>query len=235
MIVIHWIIYKNYIMLYLFTDMKEKLEKKDEFKNVKSNALKQVIVQENKLKKLNAKRNKKSLFGIKKNDDKYLFQYKDVLNSIVSQYDELDQVCFNDLVYEKLNKDSTIIDVLKLITANYLYFVEKTLLLDDNQNINDINNSFEELRHYVNNNNFILINNVALLDEKQMKQLIVDKYNLGNIKLTIDSLVDDNVNKTISDIESLINYENIVNAGINLDDVSLYLDYNKLLEKENFH
>lgn len=220
---------------YLFTDMKEKLEKKDEFKNAKSNALKQVFAEENKLKKLNAKKNKKPLFGIKKNDDKYLFQYKDILGNIISHYDELDQACFNDLVYEKLNKDSTIIDVLKLITSNYLYFVEKTLLLDENQNINDINNSFEELRHYVNNNNFVLINNVALLDEKQMKQLIVDKYNLGNIKLTIDSLVDDNVNRTISDIKSLINYENIVNSGLNLDDVSLYLDYNKLLEKENSH
>ena len=215
--------------------MKEKLEKKDEFKNAKSNALKQVFAEENKLKKLNAKKNKKPLFGIKKNDDKYLFQYKDILGNIISHYDELDQACFNDLVYEKLNKDSTIIDVLKLITSNYLYFVEKTLLLDENQNINDINNSFEELRHYVNNNNFVLINNVALLDEKQMKQLIVDKYNLGNIKLTIDSLVDDNVNRTISDIKSLINYENIVNSGLNLDDVSLYLDYNKLLEKENSH
>ena len=220
---------------YLFTDMKERLEKKDEFKNAKSITLKQVFTEENKLKKLNANKNRKSLFRIKKNDDKYLFQYKEILNSIINKYDELDQACFNDLVYEKLNKDSTILEVLKLITSNYIYFVDRTLALDENQNINDINNAFEELKSFVNNNSFVLISNIALLDEKQMKQLIVDKYNLGNIKLTIDSLLDDNINRTIDDIKSIISYENIVNSGINLEDVSLYLDYNKLLEKENSH
>lgn len=217
---------------YLFDDMKDKLGKKEEFKNAKSNALKQVFDEENKLKKLNAKKNKKSLFGGKKSDDKYIFQYKELLNGILKQYDELDQVCFNDLVYVNLNQDSKIIEVLKLITANYLYFVDKTLALDEGRNINDINDSFEKLKSFVYDKKFMLLNNIALLDEKQMKQLIVDRYNLGDIKLTTDSLMDGNLEKTINDIKGLINYEDIVNSGIDLDDLSLYLDYNKLLEKE---
>ena len=68
-----------------------------------------------------------------------------------------------------------------------------------------------------------------------MKQLISDKYNLGNIKLSTDSLLDENIERTISDIRLLINYENIVKSGINIDDIALYLDYSKLLEKENSH
>ena len=46
--------------------------------------------------------------------------------------------------------------------------------------INDITNEFESLRNYVNNKEFVILNNIALLDEKQMKQLIVDKYNLSH-------------------------------------------------------
>lgn len=220
---------------YLFDDMKEKLEKKNELKNSKANALKNINKEETILKKLNNKQNKKPLFGKRKNNDKWLFDYKNVINNIISNYDEFDKECFNDLVFEKLNQDSTIIEVLKLITSNYLYFVYKTKELDENRDISIINAEFNKLKDYVNNNDFTLLNNIALLDEKQMKQLIVDKYNLGNIKLTIDGLLSDNIDKTIADIKNLINYEDIINSGINIDDISLYLDYQKLVEKENSH
>ncbi len=220
---------------YLFDDMKSKLEKKDELKNSKANALKEITKEEAQLIKLNAKQNKKGLFGKKKNDEKWLFEYKNVLTSILEHYNEFDNACFNDLVYTRMTQDSSIIDVLRLIISNYLYFVEETFKLDENQDINDITEKFEKLKDYVNNNSFVLLNNVALLDEKQMKQLIVDKYNLGQINLTIDNLVDDNLEKTIADIKSLIDYENIISSGINVDDVALYLEYNKLVATKDSH
>lgn len=216
---------------YLFDDMKGKLEKKNEFKDSRLKVLKSIAKEEASLRKLNAKQNKKSIFFKKKNDEKWIFEYKNVITNISKLYDEFDNECFNDLVYKKLNQDSTILEILKLITSNYLYFVSKTYLLDDSQDISSINDKYNSLRDYVNNTKFTLLNNVALLDEKQMKQLIVDKYNLGHIKLTIDSLLSDNIDKTISDIKSLINYEDVINSGISINDISLYLEYSKLLEK----
>lgn len=220
---------------YLFDDMKSKLEKKDELKNSKANALKEINKEEGQLIKLNAKQNRKGLFGKKKNDEKWLFEYKNVLTSILGHYDEFDNACFNDLVYTRMTQDSSIIDVLKLVVSNYLYFVEETFKLDENQDINDITDRFEKLKSYVNNNSFILLNNIALLDEKQMKQLIVDKYNLGQINLTIENLIDDNLEKTIADIKLLIDYENIINSGINVNDVALYSEYSKLVDVEDSH
>ena len=166
-----------------------------------------------------------------KNTKKYEEQKLCFDECYIEQF-EFDNECFNDLVYKKLNQDSTILEILKLITSNYLYFVSKTYLLDDSQDISSINDKYNSLRDYVNNTKFTLLNNVALLDEKQMKQLIVDKYNLGHIKLTIDSLLSDNIDKTISDIKSLINYEDVINSGININDISLYLEYNKILDKK---
>ena len=160
-----------------------------------------------------------------------MFEYKNVLNNVLDYYNKFDDACFNDLIFTRLTKDSVILDVLKLISSNYIYFVNKTIEKDENISINDITNMFEDLKKYVYNNKFILLNNVALLDEKQMKKLIVDKYNMERINLTIDNLTDDNLEKTISDIKNLIDYDNIIKSGINIDDVSLYLEYNKIINK----
>jgi len=219
----------------LFTDMKERLGKKDTLKNSKSNALKEIAKEEDKLVKLNAKRNKKGLFGKKKNDEKWLFEYKEVLNNIIKHYDEFDDACFNDLVFLKLNQDSTVLEVLKLISSNYLYFVAQAFKKDENANINDVTKQYEELRDYINNNSFMLLNNIALLDDKPMKQLISDKYNLGHIKLPIDALMDENIEKTINDIELFIKYEDILASWINIDDVRLYLEYTNLVNNEKAH
>jgi len=215
---------------YLFDDMKEKLNNKDSLKNSKANALKGINKDENALRKLSSSKDKKSLFGKKKNDEKWLFNYKEVLNNVIKHYDEFDNICFNDIVYERLTQDSTILDILKLITSNYLYFVNKTFELDESQNIKNITDSFGKLKNYVNYNEFIFIDNIALLDEKQMKELITNKYKLEHINLSIDSLVTDNIDKTIDDIKKLINYEYIMKSGLNIDDISLYLDYKKMIK-----
>ena len=68
-----------------------------------------------------------------------------------------------------------------------------------------------------------------------MKQLISDKYNLEHVKISEDALMDENIEKTIDDIELFIKYEDIVASWINIDDVSLYLNYTNLLNSEKAH
>ena len=221
---------------YIFDDMKDKLAKKEELKTVKANALKEITKLESDLKKLNDKQYKKPLLPFlkpKNNDEKWLFEYKEVLNNLIDKYNEFDSYIYDDLICNKLSQDSSIYDVLRLVISNYLYFVKMTLKLDEEQDVSLINDKFEELKNYVNENRFVLLTNVALLDERQMKQLIVDKYNLGKIKLTVDNLLDDNIDKTIADINQLINYENMVQSGLNIDDVSLYLEYQKLIPESS--
>ena len=215
---------------YLFTDMKDKLEKRDSLKNAKNIALKEIIKEENNLRKINNNQNKKKIFGKMKNNEKLLFEYRKSLDNVIKYYDNFDNACFNDLVFNKLSLDSSVLEILKLICSNYIYFVNKTHELDENRDINDITNEFESLRNYVNNKEFVILNNIALLDEKQMKQLIVDKYNLSHINITLDNLLEGNIATTINDFEKLINYENIINSGIDIEDLSLYLEYKKVFK-----
>ena len=215
---------------YILDDMKNKLENKDSLKNSRLNVLKKIIKEEKQLEKLNNSQNKKSLFGKKKNNEKWLFDYRNFLNNIMESYKELDKANFEELVYNKLSKDSVILDVLKLISSNYLYFVKMTKDNTDDD-ISTINTKFEELKKYLNSNNFYLLNNIALLDEKQMKQLIVDKYNLEHINLTQEDLLDDNLDNTINELKNIMDYENIQNSKIDLSYIYLYLEYQKIKEK----
>lgn len=211
---------------YLFVDMKDRLEKKDTFKDMKQKALKEIVTAEGKIKKLNSSQTSKGLFR-KKNDEKWLFNYNTVLNDILTKYESFDDSSINDIIYHKLSLDSTVIQVLEFVSANYLYFVKLTKAQDDNMTISDITDKFEELKNDVNNHQYNFLNNLALLDEKQMKQVIIDKYNLEHINLTIESLEPDSVEKTISDIKLLIDYEDMLMSKINLDTIKLYFDINK--------
>ncbi len=215
---------------YLLVDMRGRLEKKEELKNSKANALKEIVKEESKLKKLNASKEGKSLFK-KKNDEKWLFDYNTVLNDVIAKYEEFDNACFNEMIFAKLSKDSTVLEILKFVGSNYLYFIDRTKELDEGQTISVINDKFAVLKDEINNYNYSLINNIALLNERQIKEIIVNKYNLENITITLEMLQKENVAKTISDIESLINYDNLVTSGINLEDIQLYLEAKKLIDE----
>ena len=217
---------------YLFTDMKDKLSNKASLKNARATTLKKLFAEEKKLHKINGKQNKKPLFGKPKTDEKWIFDYKTSLNSIIDLYKELDTSNFDELIYTKLSQDSDLYEILRLITSNYLYFVNKTYEINEEEAISVINDKYEALKDYVNTNSFYLLDNICLLDEVQMKQLIVDKYNLEKVSLTIDSLLEENIDNTIAEINKLIEYENINNSGINLEDIALSLEYKKILAAE---
>lgn len=211
---------------YLFNTIREKLEKKDSIKDVKSKALKEISKDEASLKKLNCKKNKKPLFGKVKTSDKKILEYNGIIKKIIDGYDTLDSACFDNLIYSKLSNDSSLLEVLKLISSNYLFFVSKTLENDENESIQSINDKFEKLRNYIFDNKHIMLNNIALLDEKQIKQVIVEKYNLNNILLTQDSLI--NLEATQKDVELMLAYDNIEHSGIKIDDINLYMEYEKI-------
>ncbi len=212
---------------FLLENMRERLEKKDEFKSSKSNALKEINKAEGNLLKLNKQNTSKWPFG-KKNDEKWLFKYNEVLTDLTTKFDSLDNECFNDLIYSKLSQDSSILDVLKLIASHYLYFVAESKKIDENKSISDITQNYNELKEDINNKQFSILNSIALLDKKEMKQVIADKFQLDGINLLPESLEEDNLEKTMEDINDLINYEDICQSEVDIDDIELYLEFEKM-------
>ena len=98
------------------------------------------------------------------------------------------------------------------------------ITVDENLNINNLNDEFIELQNILNKNNFVFIDNIALLDEQNIDMIITDKYNLESIKLTKEDLDINTLENTMNDILTLINYENIKMSNLSLKDIEVYLE-----------
>ena len=217
---------------YILKDMKTRLENKDTYKGKLDTCLKELQKLEAKLISLSGLEDKKSILPFLKkkteSDDKVLFEYKNSLNELINKYNEYDDLRFNDLVCNKLQKDSSIFTIFSLVSGNYLYFINRVLENIDGINIFDADRMFKELNEEIVSNNFILLNNTALLDEKQMKELIVDRYRLDNINITTAALEKENIEVTMDDVRTMLIYENIVRSGIKFEDIEFVLECDKM-------
>ena len=226
------ILFEYYLMVkysFLLNDMKERIGKKDEYKTSKATAIDKIEKIEKKLISLIKASNRKGIF--KKNDEKWLFEYNETLKELIENYETLDNECFNDLINKVLQSDSTILEVLRLVSSHYLYFLNETLKVKE-ANVEEINKEFETLREDVNYKEFKMINSIALLDEKQMKEVISNKYKLEGININLDDLEEANIEKTMSDINEIIRYENILASGLKIEDIELYLEMDKITDRK---
>ena len=206
--------------------MKTKINNKNSYKGKKTTVLKEINKLEKELIKLNHTKNetKISIFKSKKKDDKLLFKYNETVDKLNTSYENLDTESLNERISDFLNLDSTILEVFRFITSNFLYFVTERKKEDDALTINMLNEEYLNLQSIINRDNFIFINHIALLDEQNLEMVITDKYKLENINLEMTDLEPDNLESTIKDVDLLFNYLNIKKANLELDDITNYLN-----------
>lgn len=212
--------YKN-----ILDDMKTRINNKDSYKGKKNTLLKEINKLEKELIKLNHSKNETKIgfFKSKKKDDKLLFKYNETLNKLETSYDNLDIESLNDRISSTLNFDSSILEVFKFITSNFLYFVTKRKEEEDNLTINMLNEEYLDLQNIIHRDNFIFINHLALLDEQNLEMVITDKYKLENINLEMTDLEENNLENTIKDVDILYNYLCLQKANLKISDIANYL------------
>ena len=218
--------YRTYLTYeYLLPTMKSKLNEKDTYKGKKATILKEITKLENNLLNLNKQQDKKPLFGLvnKKKKETLVFDINSTIKELQSKYDELNNANFNEIIYSKMSKDSTILDVLEAISGNYLYFVSETKKKEEDVTIKNLSDMFEQLKTDVYTHKFNIISNVALLEDKDVRQILVDKYKLKKINITED-LDLDKVNHLLNDIYYIKMREIIDESSISLMELQFMMD-----------
>ncbi len=205
--------------------MKTKLNEKDSYKGQKATILKEINKLENNLLSLNKQQDKKPLFGLvnKKKKESLVFDINSTIKELQEKYNELEKANFNEIIYSKMTKDSTILEVLEAVAGNYLYFVTETKKKEEDVSVKDLSDKFEQLKKGLFTHKFIILSNIALLQEKDIKMILVDKYKLKKINIP-DDLDLDKVNHLLNDIFYIKMREIIDESGVSLEELQFMMD-----------
>lgn len=217
---------------YIIDDMKELYLKKNEYKDLYDNKLKEIKKDESKLFKYNKDISNKGLF--KKNVsqiNKIKLNRNTLIDQIALKYEELDDLKIKDLIYKYINDETSYLDVIRIASYDFNYLIK--LFKDNIQNLDleIINNTINKLYNFAFGINHNIFSNIAIIDEKDIPEIIADRYRLINISLNKDQINKDDIDKIITKVRNLIIYYDLSKIDLNMDNLSFVLKVHKLMKK----
>lgn len=222
--------YKNYLKYKFIIDaVKEEYKNKEQNKNVYAQNKKEVSAKESKLFKTNNKINGHGI--LVKSNDKYVVEANNLILELKEKYNDLEKSKINDKIYNELDENSTILDVLKVASSFYsfLYKCAREEFVDATDE--EINLFIDELREFVRWPYYTMLNNITMTDTKDLAIVIKDRYQLLNINIEKEELEEENLDSLISTIETIKMYDNLQKNNLSVDEIEGIYEFKKILGK----
>ena len=129
-------------------------------------------------------------------------------------YDELDTDIFNEK-FLLFNGNSELISLFKLANSYYIY--QDKLIGEQDLKTDEVIDEINKLILSPYNN---IINNINIENNKDIKQVITDKYELSSINIPENSLEDiSNIDTIINDINKILYYNVIEKSDFSIEDI----------------
>ena len=230
------------MFLPLFEDFKKEYKKevdakeKTEYKELKE-VVDKIEAKEKELYKLN-----KKIFGgrpgfFEFKSDSNLKQMK--INSVCiakelyELYQKYDKAYFKDKVLQILNNTISISDVLNLYYS-YDYFkkitIQRVYNLSTYEEIEELSEKFDL---YAMNPTNIIVNGLLVFSDTDIAKIIINKYRLSNIKLTLEELDPDNLDNLLNKILLILRINKINNSSTSANKIWFMTEVEKILSKES--
>jgi len=215
---------------------------KQKYKKFYNDKLKQIQKLEGKLFKGNKKIEKYSrhrgllakIFGKnQKKLEKINIDTNAQIIELKTAYRELEENKVKNIIIEKLSDSSTICDALMLAASFYSFLVDTIINQFSDISQDDISSLIQEFREFVQFPNMTIINNIKIIDNKDIVLVIKDKYNLCNINLEKTDFAEENITSVISTAKNISNYNYILNSRVSVDDIKFIIEANKILGIKN--
>ena len=224
--------YKNYLKYKDLIDKIKTLYSEDLEKNFISGRMKKIKSLEHKLFKLNKKTSNQQS---KTKVDKLEPEVNGLINEIKVLYDEIDSNMFKIVVKEHIKDNSTIFKSLLLICQYYAvladYFKEK----NPDISYKEIDKEIDLLYEFIMSPNNTMINNITVLEECDIKNVVITNYKMLNLKVDENVITDDSIDGIIANLDKVIMNDNLKKLGISIDSLSeaklikTTLDKNKVM------
>ena len=190
--------YKNYMNFnFIIEDIKKYYKEKENYKKVYIDTKKQIDEKEKKLRKLNKKLSSNGFFGMKKDITKQTAEQTTLIAEIKELYKQLDLNKFYNKIYSELKDDSTIYEALNLASSYYTYLTD--VMIKNNKTITqeEIDEQIAELDEFLTIPYNTIINNMTILEEKDIAIIIKDRYKLLNFIVEKEDLTMNNVDTLV--------------------------------------
>lgn len=224
--------YKNYMEFEFFIeDVKKYYLQKDNYKKKYDETLKKILSNEKKLEKISKKISGKGLFWKKHDETNQIVEQNKIILEIKGLYKELELNKFYSKVISTLNDNSTIFDVLSLVSSYYMYAFK--CVKDNNTQFSqeEIDQKIEDLSKFLNMPGNSFINAITFLDEKDMPMIIKDKYRLLNFNVELEDLNNENIDTIINSIDRIRRSFCINKNDLKIEDIEVLIELDKLLNK----
>ena len=208
---------------FILESIKEKYKVKDEYKNKVKENLKDIDNLDKKIKK----NIKPGLFSKK---DANTSEINETFISMKDKYKELSKNIIYSKIAEKLTGNSTIHDALTFASCFYKFLVDEIIKTNKDITQDEIDNFIKEFKENVSSPYFTIINNIKILEEKDIALIIKDRYRLLNFNIEKGDISEDNLDNILSDLEKIKIRDCIDKSGLTIEEIESICEYEKILK-----
>lgn len=228
---------------YIIDDLKEKYKQKDSFKGAyeaKNKELRkkeqELLKETEKTQKLSKKSKNPFLIFFKKKIERKIYEAPVVINTKIKElkqlYLELDEAAVNEKIAEFVDDNCTIKYMFKIAISYYTYaynLIKKHY--EDDPDV-DVAEELQALIDFINQPYKVMLNNIKLAEEPEIKDIISNRYKILNIALEKESLEEENIKTLITDVEKIVDFYNIRKSGLNLENITFIEKVKPLINKK---
>ena len=169
---------------------------------------------------------------MKKDITKQTAEQTTLIAEIKELYKQLDLNKFYNKIYSELKDDSTIYEALNLASSYYTYLTD--VMIKNNKTITqeEIDEQIAELDEFLTIPYNTIINNMTILEEKDIAIIIKDRYKLLNFIVEKEDLTMNNVDTLVGILEDIIIGDNMKKAGLNIENIEEICELKKILKKK---
>lgn len=208
--------------MYIIEDLKKLFEHKQEYKGVYFNKYKEIQKKEKELFKLNKRANKNGESRLNRNN---------CIVDLYKLYRELDDLKINDIIFNEVSDDTSYYVLLSLVTSDFNYFVKLLKEQKESLTMEDIDNNLNKLFKFVYGNELNIVNNISISENKNITQIISDRYRLININVSEEKISGEAIDSYLKNLSNLILSYDISKNKINVDELDYILYVEKMKEK----
>lgn len=220
-------------ILSLLQENKDKKVKKTKYMLIKE----EIKKLQSEIFKLNSKilKSKKGFFERKKAEEKKdniaILNRNNLILDLKQKYMQLDDEKIKQNILQNIDETSSLLDVLKFASRYYGYMAK--IMIKNNEEITDkeIGENIREIREFVNNSDFTVINHVKISDKKELPIIIKDKYKLLGMQIAKENLDEDGIDDFIRKVKIINNYNNIQKSKFSIKDLEYIMNVKEIIKK----